>query len=220
MAAIDPLFVINSALINTGQNPRATAFDGSDEWTAGYNAYQIWLPYALEAEDWNFQTAIVTLQRTGNSNDPVYADVYAKPPDCLHLLNVWRTDLAVATIGYQGYGQPADDLMPPLLDYRIIGDAVHTTAPAGATAKYVQQPTGAQNQYSAMFTVALIKYVTAHLFASLNEEFVLAKDEFKDAAMELGHAAARTQQQEPRRAGMRSNIVEARRARGRGGWGW
>ena len=170
MLSSDAFTVISTALIQTGNEPPVVAFDGTDEWIAGWNAYQLWLPYCLEARDWNFQRTVGALTRIGDATWPRFADAFAFPADCLHLLTVWRTDLADQMPAYFGWGMVRDGSMkPPQVEYKIIGRTIETTAPDGLTGEWLTQPTGS-DQYSATFTMALISFVASSSFASLNED--------------------------------------------------
>lgn len=212
MLSSDPYTVINTALIQTGNQPTTATFDGTDEWLAGFNAYQLWLPYCIEARDWNFQTAIVALTRIGASDYPRFSDAYAFPPQCAHLQTVWRTDLAAQQPAYLGWGMLRDGIVQPQIEYRIIGNEIHTSAPQGLTAKYLTAPSGA-DRYTATFNVALITFVASSLFGSLNEDLGAQEKTLKMAEEMLEEAASRSDQQENRRVAFRSRMIERRRAR-------
>lgn len=220
MLASDPFSVISTGLIQTGNTPPTVAFDGSDEWIAGFNAYELWLPYCIESRDWNFQTQIALLNRVGDATYPRFADRFALPDDCIHLQTVWRPDMAAQASGYLGWGimSGTDSIRPPAIEYRIIGGEIETTAPAGLTAKYLTAPAG-QDAYTATFTVALTAYVASSLYASLNEDLGSAERTFKFAEGLLKMAATRSDQQENRRVAFRSRTLERRRARS-APWGY
>jgi len=212
MLSSDAFTVINTALIQSGNQPVVVAHDGTDEWLAGLNAYQLWLPYCIEARDWNFQTALAALTRVGDSTYPRFSDIYAFPADCAHLQTVWRTDLAAQQPAYLGWGMLRDGIVQPQIEYRIIANQIHTTAPEGLTAKYLTVPKGKDN-YTATFNLALITYVTASLFSSLNEDLSASETTMKLAGSLLQEAAVRSDQQENRRVAFRSRMIERRRAR-------
>lgn len=214
MLASDPFTIVSSALIQTGNNPPVVAYDGTDEWIAGFNAYALWLPYCLESRDWNFQTKIVDLTRTGAATYPRFSDRYAMPADCIHLQTVWRPDLAAQQPAYLGWGMMAgaESIHPPQIEYRIIGGEIETSAPGGLKAKYLAQPSGADS-YTATFTAALIAYVASSIYASLNEDLSSAEKTFQFAEGMLQKAASRSDQQENRRVAFRSRMLERRRAR-------
>lgn len=212
MLASDAFTVINTALIQTGNTPTVVANDGTDEWIAGLNAYELWLPYCLEARDWNFQTAIASLTRVGDATLPRFQDLYAFPPNCLHLQTVWRPDLAAQQPAYLGWGMTRDGIMTPALEYRIVGGQIETTAPSGLTAKYLTGPEGS-DAYSATFVVALITFIASSILASLNEDLAASEKTLGLAEAMLEKAALRSDQQEPRRSAFRSRMIERRRAR-------
>ena len=212
MLSSDPFTLINTALIQTGNQPTVVAHDGTDEWIAGFNAYELWLPYCIEARDWSFQTAIIALTRVGDSDYPRFSDVYAFPPDCTHLQTVWRTDLAAMQPAYLGWGMTRDGIIQPQIEYRIIGNQIHTTAPSGLTAKYLTVPKG-KDTYTATFNIALIAFIASSLFGSLNEDLSAQAQAQKRAEELLEMAATRSDQQENRRVAFRSRMIERRRAR-------
>ena len=126
----DKLSICNQALINTSSRPVVNAEDGTDEWTVASSAFDQWLDIRMDERTWNWATILSgPLQRTGDSCYPGYGDVFAKPTNCLFLANIWRADLA-SLIQPAWLGTPSReyDNLPPALDYKIIGDAIHTTA--------------------------------------------------------------------------------------------
>lgn len=214
MLASDIFTIVSSAMIQTGNNPPVVAYDGTDEWIVGQNAYELWLPYCLEARDWNFQTVIAALTRVGAATYPRFADAYAIPANCIHLQTVWRPDIAAQMIPYLGWGMlpPAESIHVPQIEYRIIGGTIETTAPEGLSAKYFTQPAGT-DRYSATFTAALIAYVASSVYAGLNEDLGSAERTFKFAEGMLQTASTRSDQQENRKVAFRSRMLERRRAR-------
>lgn len=122
--------IINEALINTANNTVSLPGDlNTDEWRVASPIYDQWLAITVYRRTWKFATRIIGLDRVGDSPFPGYADVFAKPVDCLYLENCWRGDLA-ALIQPALFGTPSEqyDTMAPPLDYAVIGDQVHTTA--------------------------------------------------------------------------------------------
>jgi hypothetical protein len=212
MLASDPFTVINTALIQTGNQPTVAAFDGTDEWLAGWNSYQLWLPYCIEARDWSFQTEIAELTRTGDAATPRFTDQYAFPPNCIHLQTVWRPDMAAMQPIYLGWGMVRDGIVQPQIEYRVIGGRIETSAPFGLTARFLTKPSG-QDNYTATFTIALITFVASSLTAALNEDLGMAEKLQAMAEAMLQKAATRSDQQENRRVAFRSRMIERRRAR-------
>lgn len=212
MLSSDAFTVINRALIQTGNQPTVNAWDGTDEWLAGWDAYEIWLPYCLEARDWSFQRTSGPLTRVGAATWPRYSDAYAFPANCLHLLTVWRTDMAAEMPPYYGWGMTRDGLLTPQLEYKILGQTIQTTAPQGLTGEWLTMPAAA-DQYTQTFIIALIGFVSSSLFISLNEDFAAGEKAQQMAQALLEQAAARTAQQENRKVAFRSRMIERRRAR-------
>lgn len=126
----DKLKICNEALVNTGNLTVTDVNGGSDEWRVASSAFDQWLDVQMDERTWNWATVLSDpLQRIGDSRYPGFADVFRKPQNCLFLANVWRADLA-ALIQPAWLGVPSRDYdaLPPALGYRIIGDAIHTTA--------------------------------------------------------------------------------------------
>lgn len=208
----DPYTTISSALVQVGRQPPTSSWDGSDEWIAGWNAYQVWLPYCLEARDWKFQRVTGALVRTGDATWPRYTDAYQFPPNCLHLITVWRPDIAAMMPVYLGWGMTRDGLFPPQVEYKIIGQSIQTSAPDGLMAEWLSIPAGT-DQYSATFNLALSAFVAAALAGSLNKDEKGAAVLNQKAEGLLEMAAAREGMQENRKVGFRSRMIERRRAR-------
>ncbi len=220
MPIYDKLTIINMALIATGNNP-VTTDDGSPEWITGSAAYDRALPLVIYKGNWTFQTKTnVALARIGTSAYPGYTDIYQKPIDCLHIENVWRSDLGpliVQTSSFDQYGMGA---MPPPLDYKIIGDQIHCYAPNGATALYVAIPApfGQSGTWPPGFAEALVRQVESYLYQSMNDDITLAEAAGKVAEAELSEARAKVDSEQPRRVAYRSRFLERRRRSKTGFW--
>lgn len=210
--ASDVYTVISSALIQIGRQPPASSWDGTDEWIDGWNAYQVWLPYCLESRDWKFQRTTGALVRTGDATWPRYTDAYGLPQNCLHLITIWRPDLAAQQPQYLGWGITQDGLRPPQLEYKIIGNQIQTSAPMGLMAEWLTTPVDG-DQYSATFNLALSAFVAASLAGSLNKDIKAAQVLNQKAEGILQMAAARFDAQESRKIAFRSRMIERRRAR-------
>lgn len=212
----DKLAIINNALIATGNNPCATVDDGSPEWTVASMAFERWLPVLLRRRNWPFADTFADLTRVGASRFPGFSDVYAKPPNCLFLRNVFRTDLAALVIPSLGYVMPEQDTRPPPLEYRIVTDQVHCSAPAGATAIYVPFPAGAQ-PWTSGFVETLTLSIEAMIYRGLNEDNAEATRCEQRAEAAMQEEAARAENEEPRRMAYRPSVLERRRRRTVGG---
>lgn len=217
---LDKLTVINNALIATGNEP-VTTDDGSAQWMAASTAYDRMLPLVLYKHNWTFQTITLNLARLGASTYPGYADIFQKPYDCLHLENVWRTDLAANMPQFSGFGVDGMGVMPPPLDYKIIGDQIHCVAPNGVTCLYVIDPAKHSNvilDVTPGILETLHREVESLLYQGLNEDKDGAVATKKLAADEIGEARSKADSEMPRRVAFRSGFLEARRRRKIGWW--
>lgn len=213
----DKLSLMNEALVMTGNTPVAMGDEQADEYIAASNAFDQEAGLLLYRRDWKFATRIVSLWRTGDSNFPGYADVFAKPNDCLYLQTVYRADQAAMVYASQTPVMPSDDVRPPQLDYRIVGDHIHCVAPSGAICIYTPFPVGAQ-PWSMGFRAVLRLKCAAYICRSLNEDDSGAATYDRMAEMALAEASARSDSEMPRRSAFRSGMREARKRRGLGWW--
>lgn len=213
----DKLKIINQALQNTGNNPVNVYDDTSDEWRIADNAYEQALIYLLGEHDWNFTTVQAPLLRLGDSNYPTYKDVFAKPADCIQLVNVWRNDDQQRLDQIMSiFNRAMADTYPPALTYRIIGDEIHTIAPTGVQALYTQFPQGAQD-WSTGFQATLRAKIEANIYRALNEDLNSAAAWEKYADELLARARARNAQEESTRVMTKSRLRAARFIRRYGG---
>lgn len=209
----DKLKIINQALINTGNNPVNVYDDTSDEWIAADNAFEQNVIWLLGQRDWNFSTEQISLVRLGDSNYPGFKDVFAKPADCIQLINVWRTDDQQKLDNWvKAYSHAMADVRPPALTYTIIGDNIHTTAPAGVFCKYTPFPVGAQD-WSVGFVACLRAKIEANLYRSLNEDLNTSAAWEKYSDELLRQAISRNAQEEPTKAMFKSRLLMARQIR-------
>jgi hypothetical protein len=213
----DKLTIVNQALINTGNNPVNVGDDTSDEWRVASSGFDQSVLELLYERNWNFATRIQQLNRFGDSQYPGFADVFAKPADCLYLQNVYRLDLALEIFPSLATMMPDQDIMPPPLAYRIVGDQIHCVAAAGAMSIYLPFPVGAQ-PWSVGFVKALRFKVEAIIYRGLNEDMQAAMGAMKAAEGVLSEAAARVASEEPRKVVFISGALEARRRRFGRGW--
>ena len=218
LLTLDKLTIGNAALIDSANNVVETEGDGSDEWLVISAAYDRLWPVMMSRRNWNFDTRILALNRLGDSDYPPFTDEFAKPPDSLFIQKVWRPDIAGFMPQYQGEGISSDeDIRLPALDYRIVGDVIHTSAPNGATAKYaVANPD--PSHWSVLFGEALRLGIKAACYRSLNEDDGQADKWEKLSEMMLNEAATRSNAEEPRRVGFRSGLAESRRYGRRRAW--
>lgn len=215
----DKQTICNRALIASANTPVTTPDDGSDEWRVASTAYDRHVPNLLRYETWAFATLISDpLQRLGDSLEPGYGDVFAKPDNCLFLDAVWRLDLA-ALVWKSVLGIPSDrqDTNPPPLDYAIVGDQIHTNADQGAVARYIPFPDETAQPWSVGFVEVLTLLIEAACFDALNEDFAQGAARMKRAQEALALESARNSQETPRRVAFRSGVLERRRY-ARTGW--
>ena len=212
----DQLAFMNDALIATGNRP-VTTDDGSDEWIAASNAYERVLPLILYKHDWGFQTAIATPPRVNSSTYPGYTDIYEKPADCLHLENVWSVDAASMVYPVSTLDVGRAPTSPPSLDYRIIGDQIHTVASDGVTIFYVLNP-GETGNFPPGFIEAVRRNMESLLYQGLNEDMASAVAAKKVAQLELEEARVRVDTENPRKVAFKSTFLEMRRRRMTGWW--
>lgn len=216
---LDKLTVVNNALSATGNKAVLSEGDNSDEWAAGSAAFDRMLPVVMAKHNWKFQTAIADLARVGTSNFPGYGDMYAKPGDCLHIENVWDSYLAsLIQPATFPVGMSRDGIRAPPMEYRVIGDLIHCTAPLGATALYVKNALP-DTPAAVLFIEALTTEVEALILRGLNEDNDAAKLVKVLAGQQTQEAKYKTDAEEPRAKPFRSGMLEKRRGRRFGWWG-
>jgi hypothetical protein len=207
----DKLTIVNQALINTGNNPVAVADDNSDEWRVASSAFDQWARDLIYERDWNFAKQLANLVQV--TSPPIlavgYTTVYAKPADCLFLINAWRTDLAALVQPNYDYSILAQNALPPRMDYQIVSEQIHCNAPNGARCLYIPFPTGAQ-PWSAGFVKALRLKVEAVIYRSLNDDVSASMQFDAKADRAIQDADFRQSSEEPRKVGFRSSALEAR----------
>lgn len=202
---VDKLAIIQDACTQTGNNAPNVADDGSEEWDHGSVAYEMALPYAIEARNWKFGTDVRVLTSTGiRPTDPLFDTAYAKPPDCLHLIWVRLADVPVL---YQ------------ILDNQVV---LNNTGAQVVTCKIVFAPT--MDQVTPTFAMALRAFTAAGIYRGLNEDKDAADRAWALGEQLLKNAATRSDQEEPKRAMFNSRMAAARRVRRPwpqtpGGWG-
>lgn len=190
---VDKLQLIQDACEQTGDYVPQVAEDGSEEWAKGSTAYEMALPYAIEGADWKFGTKIETLTRQGGSADSDYDDAYAKPTDLLHLIWVRLNDL-------------------PLTDYKIVDNKILLTADGGVvTIKSVKAPD--ITAVTPTFAMAMRSFVMSGIYRGLHNDQSQADKMWAAAEGFLRQAAARSDQEQPKRAMFNSRVLQARRTR-------
>lgn len=193
MARID---IINDALTATGNQNVAVEYDGSDEWTAGYSAYQRAVDYLTAVHDWKFATASSQLVAVSPSPSPDqnYSYAYALPTASLSLAGVW----------YLG---------TPLTDYVIVENQLCCAYAGPIMAEYVVDPGIAA--WPPLFTEAVRLRAEAGILRSLNEDYVEAEKREARADEMLQTARTRGDRQQRHRSFYRSRIITRRQTGGR-----
>lgn len=190
---MDRLTIINDALLSTGNNPLNVEYDGSDEWLAADSAFRRAVSYLLSKHRWNFATTTVSLAGLvpqSPSGLAHYDKAYALPGDCLH----------VAAAYLNGF---------PLSEYEIVDHKLCCPYDAGVTIKYVRTPS--PDQWPPMFIELLTMKVEAHLMRGINEDPAEARARDNRVDAELAEFRSQSDQEEGRRAILRSRTAERRR---------
>lgn len=188
----DKLAICNTALIRTGNTPAQFEGDGSDEWLTASDAYDTMLPVILSAHSWGFATPVVTLQRKGDSQHPLYQDAYYKPAGCLHVQAVWLNSSSVP--------------------YDIMDNLINLNAQSlSPTCKYVAEP--AVDQWPPLFVEALRWQIMALIYSGLNEDSNSSMMADRKAQEILAEARSRTDQEKPAMALVVSRLATARSTR-------
>lgn len=213
MAIVDKLSIMNAALIATGNDP-VTVDDGSNAYMVASSAFDRMLPIVMVKHNWPFETAITALVRAGASAFPGYADMYAKPADCLHLQNCWDTLLGQQSLQPLTWeGMTRDGIRAPQFEYRIIGGLIHCNGPNGVTALYVKNPNPDGGDWPPGVAETLTLEVESIILRGLNEDQEAAVVMKKAAAEEIKDARYQVDSELPRKVAFRSRQLERRRAR-------
>lgn len=196
------LDLISQHCLLTGNTPPNAAEDGSDEWNVCSAAYEAAIEYMFDQFNWKQITNVSTLVSTGTApTDDQFDTAYAKPPDCIHVIWVRLNDLPVV---YQ------------VLNNQIVVNAGGSTLPL--TIKYTSSsPPGAagapQAQMLRTFMTALGLFVEAGIYRGLHEDLAEARAREREAMAMVEKAAARSDQEEPKRAPFNSRLTASRRVR-------
>ncbi|MGL4297110.1 MAG: hypothetical protein ACRCTG_15465 [Aestuariivirga sp.] len=184
----DKLSIINTALIRTGNNQVVAEGEATPEWIVASDAYETELPLVLAEHNWGMATALTTLERVGASPDDKWLYQYRKPVDCLHLISVLTSE-----------DRPVDF---DILDNSVITDATVCRA------KYVRMPT--PEAWPPGFIEVLRMRIMSHLYRGLNEDPVEAQRMMGNAVAKMDEVRSRVDQEKPKRAVMKSRLLQAR----------
>lgn len=195
---VDKLSIIQNECAVLGENPPATADDGSPEWNVCSPEYEAAIQETIQLHDWKFDTQISALVAAGvPSPDDLYADAMAMPNACLQI--IW-----VRLVESPGADFPAD--------YKIINNLICLNLDGySATAKYMVDPqTSGTGNWPPLFTRIIRHRVRAAIYRGLQEDPEQADKEEAKAEMLLQQARTRVDQQEPKRATFNSRAITAR----------
>lgn len=199
----DKLALIVDHCLLTGNTPPSAADDGSDEWKVCSAAYEVGIEYMFDKYNWKQITKVVPLVSTGVApTDDQFDTAYAKPQDCIHVIWVRLNDLPVV---YQ------------VLNNQIVLNTSGASS-TPATIKYTSSdPRGDASPASAnmlrMFMTALGLFVQAGIYRGLHEDLGEARAREREAMSMVELAAARSDQEEPKRAPFNFRTTAARRVR-------
>lgn len=197
MAIYDKLSTINTALSRTGNN-LVGLDDGSPEWIVASDAYDTELPLLIEAHDWGFAKHFASLTQNGSSEHPGYQLSYAKPVDCLQIVDVTLN----------GYS----------IDYDIVGANIvacptySSTDPFTSTlpiAEYLRQPL--PSQWPEHFIEVLRQRLMSHIYRGMNVDQQEADRLYQKSEETLQKAKTRSDQQSPPQKQIVSRMLQARR---------
>lgn len=192
----DKLTLCNAALVLTGNEPVPYEDDGSDPWIVVSTAWDMYLPVVLQSANWGFASDVAALQRTGDSKVPEFADRFAKPAGCLHVLGVF--------VGRR-----------PLV-HRIVSNEIHCTAQGSVpSAEFVVEPH--PSDMPPLFNQALNLFLISACYRGINEQSDTASERERMAYNILEDAASRSGQENSPVPRINSGLRHSRNARK--GWG-
>jgi hypothetical protein len=218
LAKID---IINSALVETGNNIVAMANDGSDEWNVGSPAYDRAIAYVMESHSWGYATQNIVL--TPSSTPPQDTDfdtAYPIPPDCIHIIWVKIN-----------FNNPNTSNIPQLTLWKIAGTQagpvivvnarggppppLTPVTPAQVTMFYISNA-GALCQSTfgtPTLILALVSFVMSGVYRGLHEDIPEADKMWMAGDQMLQRARTLYDQQKPKRQFFNSRIGAVRRIR-------
>jgi hypothetical protein len=203
---IDKLTLINSALVQLGDNVVAVADDGADEWNVASPAYERGLAMVCEDHDWSWLTNLRTLQPATNvPTDTQFDTAYDLPDDLVHLIwvrvsdrpTVWGLLNGQLVVNAQGGPPPPN---PP-------------TTPATVTVKGIFSTNSDITNATPLCVSALECFVMSGLYRGLHEDTGNANAMWQQAIAILDRARTRHDQQNPKRAMFNSRLSTSRRVR-------
>jgi hypothetical protein len=199
----DKLGLIVQQCSLTGDNTPIAAEDGSDEWRVCSAAYEFGIEYMFDKYNWKQITKATTLVSTGVAPvDDQFDTAYAKPQDCIHVISVKLNGYPVT---YQ------------VLNNQIVLNSAGSTGAAPIIKYTSSDPNGdastAQGNMLRMFMTALGLFVQAGIYRGLHEDLGEARAREREAMAMVEQAAARADQEQPKRALFNFRTTAARRVR-------
>lgn len=200
---VDKLSIISDECGIMGENPPATADNGSPEWNVCSPAYESAIQETIEQHDWTFDTQIATLVRVGPSPDETYYDAMAMPNACLHIVWVRLVEQG-STPTSLSYAMPAD--------YKIVNNLICLSLDNyQAQAKFTVDPQVAgTGTWPPLFTKIVRYKIRAAICYGLKEDTDEGMKWDAAAAQVLQEARTRIDQQQPKRATFNSRAITAR----------
>ena len=206
--------LVNEALLACSDNVVVTANDGSDEWNAGSNAYEMAIEYMYDNHNWTAITKIAEIHPlTTPPMDNQFDTAYAKPPDCVHLIWVRLNDMPVY---YKITNNNIE--VSAVGGSSIVNPAPPGTLPGVITAKWVSSDQAGDQSEPAQkmtrtFFAALRIFTMSGIYRTLHEDPAEARLLWKEGAVILQEARTRADQEMGKRAFFNHRISAARRIR-------
>lgn len=203
---IGKIELINSSLLQAGENPVSAADDGSVEWNVCSPAYETALAYVSESHSWGWLTQVRTLQPAPNPpSDDYYDTAYPLPDDLVHLIMVRVNDVPCVwdlldnqlVVNAQGGPPPPN---PPAKPYPLTIKGIFSTNsdPTFATPTVI---------------VAMQMFVMSGIYRGMRRDLAEAEKLWAAALQMLSEAKTRHDQQKPKRALFNSRMTAVRRNR-------
>jgi hypothetical protein len=198
--------IINSALLQTGDNPVASVDDGSVEWNACSPAYERGLAFVCEDHPWSWLTDVRVLQPSPKApDDDQFDTAYPLPADLVHLIMVRLNDVPCVwdifnnqiVVNAQGGPPPPN---PP-------------TVPLPVTIKGIFSTNSDSTFATPTVVIVLQTFVMSAIYRSMKKDTAEANNLWKSALAILDHAKARHDMQKPKTAIFNSRFTAIRRSR-------
>jgi hypothetical protein len=191
---MERLTILQDALINTGNEPVVTEFDGSTEWMVVERAWNRALRYLIPAHPWNFANTTAALAGLlAESPHPTLDKAFALPADCLWVEMAWLDGR-------------------PLGEFEILDQKFCSRYDTDLRIKYVRLPL--PTQFPPGFVEVLTMKIEEYIYRGLNEDLTAAQNRAKEVKIELDLLRSSLDRQEPARAVLRSRTAARRRGYG------